>query len=185
MTWIQTHSGIAFDLAAPTVAMVKIEDIAVALSRQCRFAGHCKRFYSVAEHSVLVSRLIDSDVAPRRRLALYGLLHDAHEAYIGDLLQPIKVLARQQGATFYAELEARVEAVVLQAFGFDPGPTPPEVKHADLVALAIEKRDLMAASPRPWAELPTPPPGFHLDPTDPVFSRDLFLRRFHKLGGLE
>ena len=84
--WIQTHLGIQFIVLEPRFENIHIGDIAHALSMNCRFNGHCKDFYSVAEHSVHVSRILDDDP----NLALWGLLHDASEAYITDLPRPVK-----------------------------------------------------------------------------------------------
>jgi len=82
--WIQTISGRKFPLAEPDPNQIDIEDIAHALSMLCRFNGHCTQFYSVAEHSMHVSHEISND------LALAGLLHDAAEAYLGDVPSPLK-----------------------------------------------------------------------------------------------
>lgn len=86
MTIINTFSGIEFDLLNPNPNDIDIEDIAHELSMLCRFNGHCKEFYSVAEHSVYVSYEIDEE------FALIGLLHDAAEAYLGDVPTPLKKL---------------------------------------------------------------------------------------------
>src|ERR1700683_336889 len=82
--WIVTFSGRRFYVLDPRPSDVRIEDIAHSLSLQCRFNGHVKNFYSVAQHSVLVSERCDPADA------LYGLLHDASEAYIGDMSAPLK-----------------------------------------------------------------------------------------------
>ena len=82
--WIQTMSGVIFYPLDPRPEEIRIEDIAHALSHQCRFAGHCREFYSVAEHSVRVSRELPQE------FMLWGLLHDASEAYLVDLPRPIK-----------------------------------------------------------------------------------------------
>ena len=82
--WIQTFTGRAFYVLDPRPEDVDIEDIAHALSMQCRFAGHCREFYSVAQHSVTASWLVPPEDA------LWGLLHDAAEAYVVDLPRPIK-----------------------------------------------------------------------------------------------
>ena len=77
--WMQTHSGIQFWPLDPRPEDILIEDIAHALSNQCRFAGHCCFHYSVAQHSVLVSENVPAQDA------MWGLLHDAGEAYLVDL----------------------------------------------------------------------------------------------------
>ena len=82
--WFYTYSGIKFQLLDPTMDMINIHDIAHSLSMQCRWNGHCKFFYSVAEHSFHVSNLVP------KSLALHGLLHDAAEAYVGDIITPYK-----------------------------------------------------------------------------------------------
>src|SRR5579872_2947230 len=82
--WIQTASGLEFPLFEPRLDAINIEDIAHGLSMICRFTGQCARFYSVAEHSVHVSHLVP------REDAAWGLLHDAAEAYLGDVASPLK-----------------------------------------------------------------------------------------------
>lgn len=104
--WIQMHSGIAFWPMDPRADEVRLEDIAHSLSLLCRFGGHCSRFYSVAEHSVHVARLCSPEVA------LWGLLHDASEAYVVDLPRPIK---RQLPE--YAEIEGLVQFAIAEHFG--------------------------------------------------------------------
>jgi hypothetical protein len=128
---IQIASGEFFDLMNPDPAMVRVEDIAAALSKLCRFTGHCSKFYTVAQHSVLVSSLVPPE------LARWGLFHDAAEAYLGDVASPLKALLPD-----YKEIEHRVEQVVFEALGLH-GPMPPEVKHADTVALAAERLSLL------------------------------------------
>lgn len=103
--WIQTYSGRAFYPLAPYPQDVCIEDIAHALSQLCRFGGHCRRFYSVAEHSVLLSRVVVPE------FQLWALLHDASEAYLVDVPRPIK---KQLPA--YVEAERRVMAAICARF---------------------------------------------------------------------
>lgn len=118
MTWIQTHTSKKFDYDAPTVAMVNIYDITHSLAHQCRFTGHTRKFYSVAQHSYLLSYRVPEDQA------FSALMHDAHEAYIGDLCAPMKVLLPD-----YRNLENRIAAVVREKF--DLPPTSDAVKLAD------------------------------------------------------
>ena len=128
---IQMVSGAYFDFSNPEAYEVDIEDIAWALALQCRFTGHCAQFYSVAQHSVAVSRLVPEEYA------LQGLLHDAAEAFIGDMASPLKQYLPQ-----YKELEGLIEDAIRPKLGL-PLKLHPSVKEADLVMLATERRDLM------------------------------------------
>ncbi len=143
--WCQTFLGVQFWTIDPRAEDVRAEDIAHALSLLCRFGGHCSEFYSVAEHSIRVSHIV-----PREH-ALVALLHDAAEAYVIDLPRPIK-----RSLPGYAEAEERVARAISDYFGIDVVHLPPEVKHADQVMLATEKRDLMPNVPKPWENLPPP-----------------------------
>lgn len=131
MAWIQTHSGKRFDLHNPKPEQICIEDIAHSLSLQCRYTGHCNFFYSVAQHSVILSR----HVPPERsvslsdetavELALDALLHDAHEAYTSDLASPTKRLLPD-----YIVFEGRIERAVRARFGL-PERMSPTVRMRD------------------------------------------------------
>lgn len=134
MNAITTWSGIHFDLENPTPEMVRIEDIAHALSHICHWGGHSRGFFSVAQHSLLVSRHADSD------LALWGLLHDSAEAYLGDISRPLKRVIPQ-----FKDLELRVMEVVAAKFGL-PWPEPHGLKQIDNFVLCMEARDLMPAN---------------------------------------
>lgn len=115
-----TWSGLYFDPRTIAVEDVDIADIAHALSRQCRYNGHVDGFLSVARHSIWVANAVPSH-------ALWGLLHDAAEAYLGDLISPLK---NSPFGETYHEMEDHVEAVVAEAFGLSY-PPPPEVKEGD------------------------------------------------------
>lgn len=150
-----------------------IQDIAHALSNLCRFTGHTREFYSVATHSVHVSRIV-----PRQH-ALAGLLHDAAEAYLGDVSSPLKALLPD-----YKKLERFFEAQIFKHFGL-PAELPPEVKQADQIMLATEMRDLMPVTARDMAGLAAQGIKAHPDltayPQVPSVAKDAFLRRFQEL----
>jgi hypothetical protein len=132
-------SGAPVPVARPPAEAFNIEDLAESLSKVCRFNGHCRGFYSVAQHCVLVSQIVPHEYA------LIGLLHDASEAYLSDLSSPVKWLDELAG---YRQLEKVYEKQVARRFGF-PATLPDCVKRADLTALATEKRDLMPPC-EPW-----------------------------------
>lgn len=147
-TWVQTISGKAFDLPVPTPDQIEIEDIAHALGNVCRFQGHTRRHYSVAEHSVNVCLLLKKTNLDAAR---YGLLHDASEAYIADVSAPLKGLPELSG---YLAIEKRIQAMIYRRFGLDPDAVPPDVREADLRMLATEKAALLREEPRSWGDLP-------------------------------
>lgn len=169
--WMQTFTGRMFWPLDPRPDEVSIVDIAHALSLQCRFGGHCKSFYSVAEHSVRVSLIVPSD------LKLWGLLHDAAEAYLVDLPRPIKHSSTM--GSEYRAIERRVMHAICEHFGL-PIAEPPAVKHADEVMLATEARDLLGKPPAPWCELPSPIQEKIL-PHDPAVAKLWFIHVFEEL----
>jgi hypothetical protein len=175
--WIQTFTGKAFWPLDPQPSEIDIEDIAHALSNSCRFTGHVKKFYSVAEHSIHVSRIC----APED--ALWGLLHDASEAYICDIARPVKLLPFMDG---YREVEGCLMGHLVKRFGL-PLEQPDSVTVADKVMLAIEARDLMGTLRPGWEKwLDMIPEGFELNvrcPLDPPVAKYRFLERFRELGG--
>ena len=135
--YIETYSGIRFYFLDPKPAMVSIEDIAHALSNSCRYTGHCKKFYSVAEHSVAVSELLAID-------AKAGLLHDASEAYLADIASPVKPYLYN-----YKELEDRVMRVIFERFQV-PYPFYKTVHEADVIQLSAEVRKLIPSRGDSW-----------------------------------
>jgi len=170
---IRTVSGIAFWPLDPRADEVRIEDIAHALSNICRFGGHCSEFYSVAQHSVWVAKHV---AAERPELALHALLHDAAEAYVGDVVQPLKGYARICESMF-STVERRIQDAISEAFGLRPLTVQEDqfIRDADALALATEARDLMG-NPQ-WPDLPLPAAG-HVFGHTPTFSRVTFLDRF-------
>lgn len=136
---MMTVSGREFAPARLMPADIRIEDIAHALSLICRFGGHTTEHYSVAQHSLLVQRILADRNAPAQ-VRLAGLLHDAHEAYTGDTPTPIK---RALGTT-WAALEMQAASAVQEAFGLKDimRQNKTIIKQADLIALATERRDV-------------------------------------------
>jgi hypothetical protein len=163
--WMQTYSGRQFWPLDPQPDEVDIVDIAHALSMMCRYNGHCKTFYSVAEHSVLVSR----NVAPQ--FALWGLLHDASEAYVADIIRPVKPHLAN-----YKAVEANIMAAICAKFKL-PMAMPTDVKRADNAILADEMQQIMAKPPADW-NLTEPPLGVRIDGVDPNTARARFMRQF-------
>ncbi len=169
-SWIQTYSGLQFWPLDARPKEVEIEDIAHSLAMLCRFNGHMERFYSVAEHSVYVSRLVG------RENRLWGLLHDAPEAYLSDIPSPVK--AHISG---FKEIENNLMQVICSRFNLDPV-MPQEIKHADMVLLASEKKALMKREPAPWMDLPEPSDAITIAALPPDAAKDLFLKRFDEIN---
>lgn len=169
---IYTASGRKFWPLQPRPEEVYIEDIARALSNQCRFTGHTREFYSVAQHSCLVSDFLRKE---GRVMALWGLLHDASEAYLSDIARPVKYQMPE-----YRQIEARLMEAVATRYAL-PMPEPPEVKHADNVLLMTERRDLLpgAAEAGLWVDVEPLPEG--IVPWSPDYARSAFLDRFYDL----
>ena len=162
MTWTLTVTGSVVDLHLAQPHQISVLDIAHALAHQCRFAGHTARHYSVAEHSLLVVEIIEREIAEHSPgTLLAALLHDAHEAYIGDITSPVKqALARIAAAdgrttSDWARIEANLQHDVMARFGclIDWECRRDLIKTADLIALATERRDLMPASGPSWPVL--------------------------------
>lgn len=166
--WMQTATGRQFWPLDPRPEEIHIEDIAHALSMQCRYGGHALRFYSVGEHSVLLSRAVS------RENALLALLHDAPEAYVQDVIRPIK-----PHLTGYHEIEARIMRAICDRFGL-PYEMPAEVKDADNRILLDEQAQNMAPPPVPWG-IEGPPLGVTLGFWPPDMARVIFLNTFREL----
>lgn len=135
--WLTTFKGKKFHYLDPQEDEIDIRDIAHALSLTCRFGGHCKEFYSVAEHSVRVAQ----EVSQENKLA--ALLHDAHEAYLHDVPRPVK-----QDISGYKEIADGIQQAINQKFGVFP---TQEIRKADNVLLMTEARDL-GLDTTDWAE---------------------------------
>lgn len=168
--WIQTFTGRAFCPLSPRAEDICIEDIAHALAMKCRFTGHTREFYSVAQHSVTMSFI----VPPADRM--WALLHDAAEAYLPDVARPIK--GDIQGFDY---IERKVMYVVCRRFEI-PAVVPESVKRADLILLATECRDLMSAPPYRWRSIDgIEPLGGIIHPLSPDEAEREFIARFANL----
>lgn len=171
---IQTYLGNFFYPMDPRPDEVKLHDIAHALSNICRFGGHTNEFYSVAQHSVIVSQKMQ----PIYKHGMYGLLHDGSEAYIGDVVTPIK---RMDLMDSYCRVEHMLQGIVYE--GFHLQPIVPrvifeELEYVDQRVLHTEKRDLL--KPKDW--------GYEIQPYEetivPLLPKDayvLFMDRFMEL----
>lgn len=168
-----TSSGQPFWIADPRPEDIRIEDIASQLSRICRFGGALRddvEIYTVAQHCCLVSDHLPPE------LAFEGLLHDAHEAYVGDMIKPIK---RQLGPDWKAA-EHRVELAVRRRFGL-PERMTPAVKEQDYLAVTTEHLQLQVITGLvDWGTPPAPWP-IVIEPWGVFRARAEFLRRFHAL----
>lgn len=172
--WIQTYQGTQMYPLDPRADEIDIRDIAHALSNLCRFNGHVKKFYSVAEHSCHVSDLFDSDY-----LRLVGLLHDASEAYLCDMPRPIK---RCNGfSNLYLQAEERLMQVIAVRFSIQ-WPMPTSIVIADNRLLGTEAAQLMAPLHPEWADLYEPVSGLELPCWTPSEARDQFLCRYTQLA---
>ncbi|WP_455852723.1 HD family hydrolase [Pantoea endophytica] len=170
MTWICTNSQKHFSFVDPVREAICIEDIACALSNICRFTGHLDQFYSVAQHSVLCSKLVPA------KFAFEALMHDAAEAYINDIAAPLKAMLPD-----YKAIEHRVEMAVRHNFNI-PVRMSECVKHADMVMLATERRDFDLDDGTVWQCLEgITPADFTIFPLTPKQARAEFLNRFDEL----
>lgn len=145
--WIATYTGVQFYLTDPHPDDVRIKDIAHALSMACRFGGHTSEFYSVAQHSVHCSELAEEMFPNDRMLQLHALLHDASEAYIGDVVRPLKVTLPG-----YKELEEYTMQVIYAGLLIPPisGADAEQVKNFDDTLLMTERRDFISHKKHDW-----------------------------------
>jgi hypothetical protein len=166
---IMLQSGAWFDFCAPAASDFTVDDIAHGLANICRYSGQCSRFYSVAEHSILVSEMAVG-------FEFEALLHDAAEAFLGDITRPLKQMLPE-----YKRIEAAVERAILDRFGV-VGSLPPQVKKADLRVLAAEQKQIMPEGTDGWVRGqkvdPAPIVVRHLPPDE---AKRAFLERFNAL----
>lgn len=166
--WMQTYTDRKFYPMDPRAEEIHIADIAHALSMQCRYNGHVRRFMSVAEHCVLVSRLVPEEDA------LWGLLHDATEAYVGDMVRPLK-----RHMPDYCAAEDRVMAAIAEKFGISPQ-MPDSVKAADTQILLDERAALLGTPAGDWG-IDAEPSGIEIHAWEPACAEFRYLARFAEL----
>lgn len=178
MSFITTHSGHELHLTQPSPGAITLPCIAHALSLINRFTGHTSRPYSVAEHSLLVVSIMRKEfrvTCPHALMA--GLMHDAHEAYCGDLHTPGKRVVGMAWDAF----EGRLAHAVRTAFALHTATAQwaATIKAADTIALATEKRDLLPGTTTPWASLTGVEPAAWIDLAG--FRSDLSWREWRQL----
>lgn len=167
---ITLHSGRHFDLADLEAAEISVDDIAHGLAHVCRYAGQCSRFFSVAEHSVLVSQIV-----PHSEMS--ALFHDAAEAIIGDMPAPLKRMLPE-----YKVIETNIERVIFRSIGIT-WPPPNEVKQADYQVMATELGVLMPPGTNEWIRRANvSPANVELQFLDPAKAKMLFLDRYNELA---
>ncbi len=178
--WCPTVSGRGWNLLQPTPLDVHWPDIAESLAKQARFNGHTPGyFYSVAQHSILVADQLPLDYQ------LIGLLHDAHEAYIGDITSPVKtaLTALASGWAIQRLADLADEAIFEAAGLIWPIDTEAfeALKEADLRMLATERRDLVGPTDHPWSGPPAAPYPFRIKPWPWAEAMQRWTERLHTL----
>lgn len=179
--WIQTYSGLQMFPLDAKPEQIDLVDIAHALSQTCRFSGHTRRFYSVAQHCCHVSDWLLVNRTPGALLATLGLLHDATEAYLTDIPRPIK-----GDIPTYKFHEAKLEHVIMWRFNL-PEPDRDvwgywrDVKEADTSILFDERAQLLGPPPAAW-DFEVKPLGIDLPEWGPTEARGQFLKRAAALG---
>jgi uncharacterized protein len=174
--YLQTVSGRWVDPFDPDPEQIELADIARALANQCRFGGHCRTFYSVAQHCVIISELIE-EAGGSADEALAALMHDAAEAYLGDLPHPIK--HRSELGTAFREAEQPLEQTIRARFAITDPSTA--VKRVDRALLATERRTFSAETWH-WPELAgVEPLDVMIDAWSPDEAAEAFACRFEEL----
>ena len=170
MPAISTRSGRRLYLHNPSPSQILIDDIAHGLAHQCRFNGQTNQFYSVAQHSVIVASILPPE------LKLAGLLHDAAEAYLGDIVQPLKELLPE-----FEKIESRFSQVIGERFNVNLNHNE-AIKKADLIALATERRDFMPMEIVEWESLAgIKPLTKSINPLNPEKAKAEFIDCYLKL----
>lgn len=167
--WVQTYTGKQFFPLNPDVNSICIEDIANSLGKICRFNGHTTRFYSVAEHCLHIS------FCASKENALWGLLHDATEAYLIDMPRPLRPVLNG-----YKQIEERLCRCIATKFNLS-WPIPEEIKKLDTQILHDESNQVMSVKPKAWPQLIYPPLGIQIIGMEWREVTARFLERYEQL----
>lgn len=175
---IETSTGKPYNFVHPDLRQMTVEDIAYPLSTTNRFGSHAKPFLSVAQHSVLVCDIVRYEFGDNLELLQAALLHDAHEAFLGDVPRPMKPrlgeafrkLARTADAAIAERFEISVEAM-----------HDPRIKEADITAMTNEGHLVMVTGP-PEEEITPLPPGLYATPVGMEEAFELYMDAAKELG---
>jgi len=168
-----TYSGRKISILYPGVEDINIEDIAHALSLQCRYNGHCNKFYSVAEHSILAARMFKARYGIKFECDfIYTLMHDAAEAYLGDIVHPIKSYLGE-----FKQYEENLLRCIANKFNLC-WPVPKEIKEIDVAILHDESIQVMASKPQSWSQITSLPLGIKIFGLEWQQAIKLFLVRY-------
>lgn len=168
--WMQTFTGKAFFPLAVNVEDIDEFDIAHSLAMQCRYNGHVSQFYSVAEHCVHMSYIVPEQDA------LWALLHDATEAYVGDMVRPLK-----KNIPIFSEIEDKIMEAVCEKFELHQNFMPDSVKEADNRIIENERLALLREPPYPWTIHGDPYPDVEIQAWDPATAEFKYYTRLQEL----
>lgn len=167
--WIQTYTGKRFHILNPSLEQIDILDIAHASSQKPRFAGHLDNRFTIAQHELVMARLVPPEYA------LEALLHDGNESYLPDLPTPIKNLMEAHGFNYREIVEKPMDTIIFSRFGMKY-PLTPEVKHVikkwDWISVLME-RELFARARLPWENVPYE--KYDIDPTLKSYDKSIWI----------
>ena len=166
--WIQTYTGKKFCFRNPILQDISIIDISHSLSNICRFNGHCKQFYSVAEHSVYLSRQFENS-----QLAMEALLDDAAEAYIGDMSRPLKNINEMSA---YRKIEQIIDEMIRERFSLSKYRNA-EIIDMDTRLLITERNQIMSRPPDDWG-IKVEPLKIKIQCLNPSEAKEFFEQRY-------
>jgi 5'-deoxynucleotidase YfbR-like HD superfamily hydrolase len=177
---METYTGGMYWPCDPRVDEVHPLDVAHALSNLCRFGGHARRFYSVAEHAILMCDYVRTALGRPREDCLLALVHDAAEAYTGDVPRPLK-RSLQRSSVDFCDMLTRNELVVAQRFGV-PHELPDWLREVDDRIVSDEREQVMDTRRiNDWWEHPKGKLGVELQFWTPMQAEVRFLKRLKQL----